>query len=95
MGKGARSQYIGVPEPGRRYRLEYGVAAADGFVPLCSSNGITAPAGRMQEPLTLTKENRGRQPAAEILACLSARVLTAAASPQGAAAGMMALAAGL
>jgi hypothetical protein len=93
--KGARSQYIEVPEPGRRYRLEYGIAAADRYVPLCSSNEITAPAGRVHEPLTLTIENRDRRAAADVLTGLSARVLTADTSPQGTAADMMALAAGL
>jgi hypothetical protein len=93
--KGARSQYIRVPEPGRRYRLEYGIATPDRFIPLCSSNEITAPAGRVQEPLTLTKDNKDRHTAAEVLLGFSARALTAAASPQGAAADMVALAAGL
>jgi hypothetical protein len=93
--KGARSQYISVPEPGRHYRLEYGIVSQDRFFPLCSSNKITAPAGRVQEPLNLTNKNKDRQAAADVLIGFSAQVLTADASPQGAAADMMALAAGL
>jgi hypothetical protein len=44
--KEIRSGYFRVPEPGRRYRLEYGFASPDGFIPLCSSNEIAVPAAR-------------------------------------------------
>lgn len=44
------SQYIRVPEPGLRYRLEYGISPAGRFVPLCSSNEVTMPAARIQAP---------------------------------------------
>jgi hypothetical protein len=86
--QGARSRYIRVPHPGRRYRLVFGTGAAGRFVPLCSSNEVTAPAGHMRHPLSLTKENRVRPAAAEALAGFSACAQPFATSPQGAAADM-------
>jgi hypothetical protein len=85
---GVRSRYIRVPHPGRRYRVAFGTGAQDRFVPLCSSNEVSTPAGHIRGPLSLTKSHRERRTAEETLAGLSACALPFAASPQGAAAGM-------
>jgi hypothetical protein len=93
--KEARSRYIRVPHPGRRYRLVFGTGTTGRFMPLCSSNEVMAPAGRIHKPLSLTRGNRGRLAAAEALSGFSALSFPAAASPQGAAADMTDLSAGL
>jgi hypothetical protein len=95
VGKGTRSQYIRMPRPGRRYRLEYGVATSDRFLPLCSSNCVEGPTVWAREPRSLTKRDKSRHPAAEALIGYSAPMLPAAASPQGIATVMTALTARL
>jgi hypothetical protein len=95
VAKGVRSRYIPVPHPGRRYRLEYGTARTGRFAMLCSSNEVAVPAGRAQEPRSLTNWLMGRHDAAEALAGYSALFLSAAASPQGTADDMAGLIAGL
>jgi hypothetical protein len=95
VGKNARSQYIRVPCPGRRYRVEYGISASDRFLPLCSSNSVEGPAGQIRKARPLTNSNNRRQAAAEALINYSASMLPAAASPQGKAAAITTFAADL
>ena len=79
VGKGTHSQYIRVPEPGRRYRLEYGIASPDRFIPLCSSNEVSVPPARVRE----TKGKKDGRADTEALIGFSARSLTVAAAPDG------------
>ncbi|MGA2506001.1 MAG: DUF4912 domain-containing protein [Chitinispirillaceae bacterium] len=77
--KGARSQYIRVPRPGHRYRLEYGSAPSGRFVPLCSSNEVAVPAARI---LGLEENVKGQMRLdAEKLTDFSVRAMTVAAAP--------------
>jgi hypothetical protein len=49
--EGEDSRYVPVPQPGRRYRIEYGFATlSGGFIPLCSSSEIRTPEATIHEP---------------------------------------------
>jgi hypothetical protein len=88
--KNSGSRYISVPNPGRHYRLEYGVVSRDRYTAVCHSNDVAAPAGRIQDP-----RQKPRHTAAETLIGFSAQALQSAASPQYAATDMTALTASL
>jgi len=77
--KGTHSQYIRVPESGRRYRLEYGIASPDRFIPLCSSNEVSVPPAQVRE----TKGKKDGRARTEALIDFSARSLMVAAAPHG------------
>jgi hypothetical protein len=79
IGKGTFSQYIRVPEPGHRYRIEYGITTQNGtFVPFCSSNPVDVPAARIHTAVagTMFKADTGK------LIEFSARSSVPAARPQ-------------
>jgi hypothetical protein len=79
--KGTHSQYVRVPEPGRRYRLEYGVESSGRFMPLCSSNEVAVPAARVHE---LRGKGKLRvRVDTEKLTDFSTRAMTVAAVPEG------------
>ena len=79
--KGTYSQYVRVPRPGHRYRLEYGSAPSGRFVPLCSSNEVAVPAARVRE---LEEKVKGQMRLdAEKLTDFSVRAMTVAAAPEG------------
>jgi hypothetical protein len=82
--KGTHSQYIRVPEPGLRYRLEYGISLSGRFVPLCASNEVAVPAAGVRELKVNMK--KGGQADTEALIGFSARSLTVAAAPDDSAA---------
>jgi hypothetical protein len=72
------SQYICVPEPGLRYRLEYGSASSGRFVPLCSSNEVTMPAARIHAS---RGGRKGVRAETKKLIDFSARSIAVAAAP--------------
>ena len=77
VGKQIFSQYIRVPEPGHRYRLEYGTASSGRFVALCSSNEVAVPAAQVQKP----SGKKRAQADTKKLVDFSARSLAIAAPP--------------
>jgi hypothetical protein len=79
--KGTHSQYVRVPRPGHRYRLEYGSAPSGRFVPLCSSNDVTVPAARIRELVGKVKGPTRLH--TEKLTDFSVRAMTVAAAPEG------------
>jgi hypothetical protein len=74
--KGVYSRYIRVPEPGRRYRLEYGITTETGrFVPLCASNPVDVPAARVQAAVI---DKRFKAETEKLFACSARSGMTAA-----------------
>jgi hypothetical protein len=49
---GNNSRYIRVPQPGLRYRIDFGIAGPSGaFVPLCRSSEVVMPTARVHESI--------------------------------------------